>query len=113
MSGLNVKREPVILDGRFATIRLTRGLFAIVNIHRFDEVNRYRWRATRSSHCFYATRKVHRNGQEKIIYLHRVIMHTPSNMECHHRNFYTMDCREENLENLTPLDHAAKHHRSR
>lgn len=104
------KHEPVLLTGRFATIPLSRGLFAIVDVHRYDELNRYRWRATRSGHCFYATRKVRKDGHEKIIYMHRVIMKTPGDQECHHMNFYTMDCREENLENLCPLAHATIHH---
>lgn len=105
------KRQPVILDGRFATIRLTRGLFAIVDCHHFDEINRYRWRPVRSSYCIYAARRVHRDGHEYLIYMHRAIMHTPPYLECHHKNRYTLDCRESNLENKTPPAHAAEHGR--
>ncbi len=106
------QHQPVILDGRFATIRLSHGLFALVDCHRYDEVTRHRWRATRSSSCFYATRKVRKGGYEKIIYLHRVIMNTPPGVDCHHKNRYTLDCREENLENKLPAVHAAEHGRT-
>lgn len=106
------KNQSVFLSGRFATIPLSRGLFAIVDCHRFDEVNRYRWRVHRSSFCFYAGRKVIRNGQEKMILLHRVIAKTPPGYDCHHKNRYTLDCRESNLENKTKPDHAAEHSRT-
>ncbi len=105
------KYKPIFIEGLFAAIKLTHGLFAMVDFHRFDEVNRYRWRATRSAHCFYATRKVIRNGHERIIYLHREIAHTPPGMDCHHKNRYTLDCRECNLINKTPLAHKAEHGR--
>jgi len=105
------KSEPIILDGCFFTIRLTRGLFAIVDRHRFDEINRYRWKAIRSSHCIYAARRIIRNGHEITIYLHRVIAKTPAGMDCHHDNRYTLDCRESNLINKTKTDHAAEHGR--
>lgn len=103
------KRQPVFIEGHFATLRLTRGLFAIVDVHRFAEVNKYRWKAVRSSHNIYAARKVIRNGIEKQIFLHRVIAKTPPGCECHHDNRYTLDCRESNLVNKTPSAHRAEH----
>jgi len=105
------KRQPIFLDVRSATIRLSHGLFAIIDVKHYEKQSRYRWRATRSSHCFYATRKVIRSGHEKIIYLHRVVANTPPGMDCHHKNRYTLDCREENLENKTPPAHKAEHGR--
>jgi hypothetical protein len=95
-----------------ALLRLSRGLFAIVDVHRFKEFNRHRWRATRSQYCWYVTRKVRENGRERIIYLHRVVAKTPPGYECHHKNRFTFDCREDNLENKLPAAHAAEHGRT-
>lgn len=107
------QHQPVIIDGPSAALRLSRGLYALVDIHRYEELNRYRWRAVRSQYCWYVARKVHKNGHEKIIYLHRVVANTPPGYECHHKNRFTLDCRECNLENRLPADHAAEHNRLR
>lgn len=106
------KRKPVIINGRFAAIRLTHGLFAIVDCHRFNEVNQHRWKAVRSSWGFYAARTDHSNGHEKTIYLSRLIANTPPDKDCHHKNRYTLDCRESNLENKTKPAHRAEHGKS-
>jgi len=42
-------------------------------------------------------------------YMHREIMKTPEDMECHHKNENTFDNRKENLENLTRQEHLKKH----
>lgn len=82
------------------TIRLTRGLVAIV-----DDVDAalavHRWYALRRSdgRTFYAVRNSTKAGGKKssTLYLHREIMNAPPEMQVDHRNGDGLDCRRDNM----------------
>lgn len=80
-------------------IPLTKGQFAKVSDHRFDEFSKHNWSArwSEDTQSFYALRK----EQGRIIIMHREIMKTPKGMICDHRNHDTLDNQDENLRNVT------------
>lgn len=84
-------------------IKLTSGLFAIVDADGFAEVDRFYWIAVKSRHKFYAARRVINNGKSHYIYMHRQIMRTPPGQVCHHESGNTCDNRKINLTNM-PVD---------
>ena len=90
-------------------LKLSKGKFALVDPWLFDDLNKYYWRAVKSSHCWYAKRR-HWNGTQFVeTFLHRQIAKTPHNMQCHHVNGNGLDCRTINLLNISRLDHMALH----
>lgn len=93
----------------FCRIKLTGGLFAIVDADDFDEIDRYYWIAVSSTRKFYAARRVITNGKSHYIYMHRQIMKTPHGQVCHHKNGNTCDNRKKNLTNMSEDEHKYIH----
>lgn len=83
--------------------------FAIVDVPDFERLKRYHWILCKSNRCYYALRRIYHNGHSSEIRLHREIMQTPMDMDCHHKNRKTLDCRRSNLVNLSPGAHRALH----
>ena len=69
---------------------------------------RYKWRVKKCRSQRYIARDTYKDGIHRTVYMHRVIMDTPDNMECHHKEGNTFDNRTEMLENLTKLEHKKK-----
>jgi hypothetical protein len=90
-------------------IWLNPRIAAIVDVDDYEWLKKYHWRLKRSCSCFYAARKVVEKGKTYWIKMHREIVTTPPNMECHHINHHTLDNRKKNLKNLTPDEHASLH----
>jgi hypothetical protein len=107
-----IKRNHELLPDNLAKVPVGKNHFAVIDACNSPWLSKYHWRYTRSSHCYYATRREIRNGKTITIRMHNEIMHTPKGMECHHRNLNPLDNRESNLENLTPPDHHQRHGRS-
>jgi hypothetical protein len=63
------------------------------------------WRARKARGGFYAFARFFDNGRPVWRYLHRLIAHTPTGLECHHRNGNPFDNRSLNLQNVTPSQH--------
>lgn len=63
-------------------IPLTQAQVALVDDEDYDELNKYKWYTVwiPSSHTFYAQR---RSGKSKV-YMHRIILNAPRDMECDH-----------------------------
>lgn len=80
-------------------IPLSRGKVAVVDDHRFEELNQYKW------YCLaigYAARSVWKNGKtDHMVYMHRVVNNTPKGMITDHINQDKLDNRECNLRNAT------------
>lgn len=70
-------------------IPLTQGKFAIVDDNDYEWISQCKW----YFHKGYAKRQLHR---EKL-FMHRIIAHSPSDMETDHKNGNTLDNRKENL----------------
>lgn len=90
-------------------VKLSGGLFAIVDPDDYERLNRFYWKAVKSSFCVYAVRKYHAYGREFTIRMHREIAKTPPSQHCHHKNGHSLDNRKCNLENLEPLEHRLYH----
>jgi len=93
--------------GNFRLLPVCPNSYAIVDVQDFEHLKRYRWFLAKSNSCSYAIRRIRHNGHSTSIRLHREIMNTPPDMDCHHKNGKTLDCRRCNLANMTPGDHRA------
>lgn len=85
-------------------IILSGGKFiAVISKEDYRRVNRYKWYAhfskgtKRKTGQPYARATI--NGKK--VYLHRFIMNAPEWLHVDHKNHQTLDCRRENLENVT------------
>ncbi len=68
----------------------------------------YKWRIKKCRSQYYIARDTYKDGIHCTVYMHRVIMDTPDDLECHHKKGNTFDNQTENLENLTKLEHMKK-----
>lgn len=93
----------------FATIKLTNGLCCIIDWNDYDWVTKNRWKAKQSSGVWYAVRSVRQAGEEKLIRLHRYIVHCPHLCQVHHKNRNGLDNRKSNLEIVTRNRHKEIH----
>jgi hypothetical protein len=58
----------------FRRIRLTNGMYAIVDPEDFDWLNKYKWHCKPSSTNLYAVTTVTRNNVRVKLYMHRLVM---------------------------------------
>lgn len=99
--------EPEPTD--YAVIWLNHRVRVILDLDDYERLHNYHWRLVRSQRCFYAMRRVIRNGKTYHIRMHREIMHTLPGFECHHIHHNPLDNRKSELENLTPSEHRTAH----
>lgn len=78
-------------------IQLTRGKVAIVDDWNFDVLSKYNWTAEIRRQRWYAKCVVNNRS----VYMHRVIMNTPTNLEVDHKDLDGLNNRESNLRNVT------------
>lgn len=82
----------------FKRIKLTQGLFALVSPEDFDELNQYKWYASKSRGRFYALRKLKRvPGKRPSEFMHRRILNPAPGEHCDHINGDGLDNRRSNL----------------
>lgn len=93
-------------------IKLSQGLWAIVDDADFEELLCYKWCASRSSDTggVYACRFTSaKNGRKKRkVYMHRFIMDCNNGLQVDHINDDTLDNRRSNLQVLTQQGNIAK-----
>lgn len=84
-------------------IALTQGMVALVDDEDYEELNRHKWYAKKTSDAgsFYAARFQRINGRPTTIYMHREIMNCNNGMEVDHRDGNTLDNRKEKLRTCT------------
>ena len=92
-----------LADGK--KIKLTRGKFAIVDSEDFEWLNQWKWHAGKGGK--YAARKIY--PSERVIYMHRLLMNTPENMETDHVNGNGLDNRKKNLRVCTGAENRMNH----
>jgi len=97
------------LNPSISIIPLTHGKFALVDPELYSQLKHFTWRAVRSSHCWYAVRRIQHGAKTITIKMHRAIAKTPEYMVCHHRNGDPLDNRLRNLKNMYPLEHTVHH----
>lgn len=82
--------KKIRLNGRYGIVG-----YALVDETDYETLSEYKWHTTTAG---YAVRTV---DQNKKIYMHRVIMNTPSSLVCDHINHNRLDNRRANLRNCT------------
>lgn len=84
---------------RMKQIRLTRGLFALVDDDVFEWASKFKWFAHWRGSAFYAARTEYspNGGKCKTISLHREILSAAVGTLVDHKDRDTMNCRRENL----------------
>lgn len=75
------------------TIKLTQNKIALVDDEDFEYLNQFKWLCANG----YAIRKISINGKRKTIWMHRLIMNTPDDMQTDHIHHDPLDNRKENL----------------
>lgn len=94
----------------YAILALTKGFVAIVDKDIWGIVRRFHWHAHisrgkgRNAGQPYARTNI--NGKK--VYLHRMIMDCAPGLHVDHKNHQTLDCRRENLENITHTENLAR-----
>lgn len=76
---------------------LTQGKVALVDDEDFEELSKHKWSAHYGRGKWYAIR----NCRKQIIYLHRQIMNTPSNLTVDHIDGDGLNCQKVNMRNCT------------
>lgn len=78
-------------------IPLTQGQVTLVDDEDYNELNKYKWYAdwSASTRGYRAVR--HSSDGQKLIFMYRVIMNAPPDLQVDHRNHKTLDNRRENL----------------
>lgn len=91
------------------TIQLNHNLYAIIDDDDWDYLTHFHWSARRSHSNIYAIRKETRTRRRVTIFMHRELTHAGPNEHVHHKNGNTLDNRLENLQVITPFEHAQIH----
>lgn len=76
-------------------IPLTQGKVALISDEDYERVAEFKWCYDAHNHC--AVRGIKKDGQSKIILMHRFIMDTPKGKVTDHINSDRLDNRRENL----------------
>lgn len=87
--------EEFDLSQRYAEIPLRRGYVALVDEEDAAWLQAYRWTATKSGLCIYATASA-KNGGERI-WMHRLILSAPKGVPVDHKNGNGLDNRRCNI----------------
>lgn len=83
-------------------IQLTKGLIALIDDVDYDLISRHRWAATRNSHGeFYAATRVTRDGKQREIKMHRLIMNPGPKMQVDHIDHNCLNNTRANLRLVT------------
>jgi len=92
-------------------IKLTQGKTALVDDEDFKELNKFRWHADKKGNTFYSIRNPSGvNGKSRTVYMHAVIVGTPTGMETDHINGDGLDNRRENLRVVSRRMNAQNRH---
>ncbi len=73
-------------------IKLTQGKVAVVDDEDYEYLNQFGWYFN-----VYAVRMISINGEQKKIWMHRLINNTPDGLETDHINHNRLDNRRDNL----------------
>jgi len=100
-----IKRTPQNPELRLPIVKLSKGMFCIVDPEELLWLSHCIWRRIKSHSLYYAARRVVRGGHYHYIRMHREIVSCPLGMQVHHINGNTLDNRKCNLKIVTPQEH--------
>ena len=90
--------RPIIVDGELAYIPLTKGLFSLIDTESIPLVQGYNWHLSSTvKEKAYAVRGTTAGGIYQNIFLHRVILSAPDDLQVDHINRDRLDNRLINL----------------
>ncbi|MFA7361984.1 MAG: endonuclease [Candidatus Kapaibacterium sp.] len=79
-------------------IKLTQGKIALVDDEDYEYLNQFKWCAARQMNTFYAVRNVRINKfKTKMIFMHRVILKTPSGKITDHKDHNGLNNQKNNI----------------
>ena len=79
-------------------IKLTKGLSVQVDDCNYQWLNQWNWYAQKGHNTYYAAR---RDKNCKLIYMHRIILDTPENLQVDHKDHNGLNCQGYNIRNCT------------
>lgn len=82
-------------------IKLTQNQFAQVDDEDFEYLSQFKWYAMKKANTFYAVRADNTSGKHKTLWMHRVIMNTPSHLDIDHIDRNGLNNCRANLRNCT------------
>lgn len=83
-------------------ISLTQGKYTQVDDEDYGNLMEYKWCAVNFKGVYYAARAVRiSKHKQKMLLMHREIMHTPDGMKCDHQNHNGLNNQKYNLRNCT------------
>lgn len=92
-------------------IKLSKGLFAVVDDEDFERMNAFKWYASLESRGtkFYAIRRITVSGKRVKVRMHHAVLNMtsadlPEGHVCDHVNHDSLDNRKENLEIVTQTE---------
>jgi len=85
------------VEGDLAYLPLTKGYNAVIDVADIHLVEGRNWCAFVKSTAVYAIRTDYSGGKKINVYLHRLIMNAPSDLEVDHKNRDGLDNRRDNL----------------
>ena len=87
-------------------IKLTKNQFALVDDEDFEFLNQWKWQANKSRDTFYAQRSDNKNGKQKHIFMHRLLLPCENTM-VDHINRNGLDNQKHNLRTCNHSQNAA------
>ena len=78
-------------------IKLTQGMFALVDNCDYPEMSNYRWYALKNGNTWYAARNVGKCPHRKKVLMHRQILGALPGQQCDHMNHNGCDNRRMNI----------------
>lgn len=86
------------ITGNTVEIALTQGKTCTINLKDLNKVYDKRWCAAKTNNHFYAVTSVKQeDGKWKLVYMHKLLMNTPTGMDTDHINHDGLDNTRDNL----------------
>lgn len=98
------RNEHLFFGEGMKTITLTKGKVAIVDDEMFDYLSQWKWYCSTQNR---AVRTVGHGKEQKMIYMHRVVLGDLAGVEVDHVNMNSLDNRKENLRYCTRAENSA------
>lgn len=92
-----------------STIELNDGKVCIVDTDLLPVLLKFKWRAVKARHNWYAKTSFRKGDKIITLSMHRFIAKTRLPQVTHHKNFNSLDNRRSNLQSMSKNSHKALH----